>query len=995
MLRPDRPLIAVLVVGCAILVPFVAGSGLAQPGSAATPAGIQAAGDCILHTFNHDSVRPATVVADFFRQGFGAPVAITLPPIAPQSDHALDLAIQSSLANGAYSAMVSADAAVGSLSHCMWLTSGGAILTNSTTPGTAMVVPLLARRYNGMTSLVSIQNSDPNQQATVTVKVYQTGNSTPAATRSYPIPRGSSITLDLGYAPDFEALPPQFLGWMMVESATPVAVHSFVDYENSQKGVQSSEGVAIEEAAAELVAPYVAHAAPMNPGTPGTAVVDSYIAVANPGSAPAAVSIHYSGSSGTCAAQTFTHGPIQLAPNGNALFYQGNAGTGSPTGPSPLPPGCAATARVTAVGGKVVATVVLEHLDGGAVAMEAAAYNALAADGAATVAALPLLRRGQYGNSSAVWVMNTGADTATANLRLTEAMSPTPADCGADCTAAIPPGQAHLWWLDDIASFGRGKAGFGTVSADQPLAVAVLDVPVGGIDDLAAYLGLTAPPGPVGRGASQLVPLLLRSGSGPRPTPAPAVQRVDTGPFSVELPEDWSYVPRQGIDSFVGDFVGPGMTLRFDYGQYWNSRPAAGAPGYEVRQEDVDFRPAEIWLAREDPADVTALYVDYVEDRLRAWHSPVRLSLVGKNLTPPQQEVAVQIMRSVHFTRHIPEDGQWEVFAELPATSLVDLDLAPAPGTDLRVAGGYYGTGTPNPVGAVYDYRDGAWHRQLFPGTSIMGGLDGEWAIEYGDRKVFRERSDGAWDTVLADAPGLVFDLQEARSGVWLAGIQTLGYYKDGQWSYEPGMTGGIGIDLDHDDNGWVVGGNSLNRQEAGVWRVEPWPGPGNGGLAVDSVSPREAWFAGGSDVDNDGFLLHWRDGVWNHMPNMATAELWGLDLVSSAEGWSVGGHSSASRTCVVTQLRDGVWEPHLDVCVGHLHAVKVDPDGTTWAVGYRIEPGGSFSTGLVLRYTDVVAPTATPSATVGPPATVTPSATATETPGPPGLYLPWANKHR
>src|SRR5579871_2113884 len=44
--------------------------------------------------------------------------------------------------------------------------------------------------------------------------------------------------------------------------------------------------------------------------------------------------------------------------------------------------------------------------------------------------------------------------------------------------------------------------------------------------------------------------------------------KLDAGPFSILAPSGWEFHQRMGFDSFLGEFVGDGVTLRFDYGRY-------------------------------------------------------------------------------------------------------------------------------------------------------------------------------------------------------------------------------------------------------------------------------------------------------------------------------------------------------------------------------------------------------------------------------------------
>src|SRR5262245_54502611 len=73
-----------------------------DPLAGSAPAGIKAAGQCTVHSFNQDATQVATIVMDFYKQGGGPPVSLALPPLPPLSDYAVDLGAESKLTNGAY-----------------------------------------------------------------------------------------------------------------------------------------------------------------------------------------------------------------------------------------------------------------------------------------------------------------------------------------------------------------------------------------------------------------------------------------------------------------------------------------------------------------------------------------------------------------------------------------------------------------------------------------------------------------------------------------------------------------------------------------------------------------------------------------------------------------------------------------------------------------------------------------------------------------------------
>lgn len=124
---------------------------------------------------------------------------------------------------------------------------------------------------------------------------------------------------------------------------------------------------------------------------------------------------------------------------------------------------------------------------------------------------------------------------------------------------------------------------------------------------------------------------------------------TDVGPFRVMLPPGWAYVPYQGIDSFVGRFEGDGMALHFDYGWYSVGPPSPDTDGgYDVHHETIGGIDMAIAMPR-TPAGRTGLFVEQVGEL--ELHMNVRLSLAGEALSYEQQQVALQIFRSLRFDR--------------------------------------------------------------------------------------------------------------------------------------------------------------------------------------------------------------------------------------------------------------------------------------------------------------------------------------------------------
>ncbi|TSC85764.1 MAG: hypothetical protein G01um101416_783 [Microgenomates group bacterium Gr01-1014_16] len=77
--------------------------------------------------------------------------------------------------------------------------------------------------------------------------------------------------------------------------------------------------------------------------------------------------------------------------------------------------------------------------------------------------------------------------------------------------------------------------------------------------------------------------------------PTSGWQSINTGPFTVSLPPSWKFNKLQGTDSFVGEFVGNGIKLSFDYG--WYSDPLnryQNDPNYFISEEIISNYLAKI-----------------------------------------------------------------------------------------------------------------------------------------------------------------------------------------------------------------------------------------------------------------------------------------------------------------------------------------------------------------------------------------------------------------
>jgi len=119
-------------------------------------------------------------------------------------------------------------------------------------------------------------------------------------------------------------------------------------------------------------------------------------------------------------------------------------------------------------------------------------------------------------------------------------------------------------------------------------------------------------------------------------------RKVDAGPFSISAPPGWEFHQLTGVDSYVGEFLGDGVALRFDFGGYSNDLKDAKKPAYVIAHESIGGFPAKIVSPRTSGHGLTAVYFHNVGDSNG-------LCLWGKDLTTTQQELTLKIFQTIRF----------------------------------------------------------------------------------------------------------------------------------------------------------------------------------------------------------------------------------------------------------------------------------------------------------------------------------------------------------
>ena len=120
--------------------------------------------------------------------------------------------------------------------------------------------------------------------------------------------------------------------------------------------------------------------------------------------------------------------------------------------------------------------------------------------------------------------------------------------------------------------------------------------------------------------------------------------------LSLMLPPGWVLKELQGIDSYVGEITGDGISLMFDYGWYsWGLNPE-DEPEHEyiVAYEDIGGHQAKL-LINQQSSRSTATYGAATAVYFGNLAGGNALNLIGRGLNPEQQRIAVAVFRSIRL----------------------------------------------------------------------------------------------------------------------------------------------------------------------------------------------------------------------------------------------------------------------------------------------------------------------------------------------------------
>lgn len=125
---------------------------------------------------------------------------------------------------------------------------------------------------------------------------------------------------------------------------------------------------------------------------------------------------------------------------------------------------------------------------------------------------------------------------------------------------------------------------------------------------------------------------------------------IEIGNYIFNFETEFTLEELQGIDSYVGNINGSGITLFFDYG--WYTVPSMNLPPdeYVVTEEEINGHYKQIVKAINSETDFTRIHLFKISDSIDSPFGFNSLSMSTNGLNTTEQEMIIGVFNNVEIT---------------------------------------------------------------------------------------------------------------------------------------------------------------------------------------------------------------------------------------------------------------------------------------------------------------------------------------------------------
>jgi len=124
---------------------------------------------------------------------------------------------------------------------------------------------------------------------------------------------------------------------------------------------------------------------------------------------------------------------------------------------------------------------------------------------------------------------------------------------------------------------------------------------------------------------------------------------IEIGNYLFQFPLGFSLTPEQGIDSYVGQINGAGISLSFDYGAFTIPSSNLPATEYVVTEDEIDGHFRQIVRPVDSENNFTKIFMYNISSQLDDPWFYSRLTLRVKNITLAEQDMIMDVFNNVEI----------------------------------------------------------------------------------------------------------------------------------------------------------------------------------------------------------------------------------------------------------------------------------------------------------------------------------------------------------
>ncbi|GAA4889546.1 hypothetical protein GCM10023311_12010 [Flaviramulus aquimarinus] len=124
---------------------------------------------------------------------------------------------------------------------------------------------------------------------------------------------------------------------------------------------------------------------------------------------------------------------------------------------------------------------------------------------------------------------------------------------------------------------------------------------------------------------------------------------IEIGNYVFNFETEFTLDELQGIDSYVGNINGSGISLSFDYG--WYTRPATNLPTdeYLVTEEEINGHYRQIVKPIDPEANFTRIHLFEISDSIENPGGYNSLTMSTNNINAAEQEMIIKVFNNVEI----------------------------------------------------------------------------------------------------------------------------------------------------------------------------------------------------------------------------------------------------------------------------------------------------------------------------------------------------------